>query len=105
VLAPDLAFIRTERTPPAGFSGYPRLAPDLVAEVISLSQTLPQLEQKADVWLRHGVRLVWLVNPETRTVEVWRPNSRPSTLHEGDTLTGEDVLPGLAVPLTAIFAP
>jgi Uma2 family endonuclease len=104
LLAPDLAFITADRLPPADFEGYARLAPDLVAEVISPSQTLPQLQQKATVWLRHGVQVVWLVIPEARTIEVWRPDSDLRTLREGDVLGGEDVLPGLAIPVRTIFA-
>src|SRR5436309_1127327 len=47
VLAPDLAFVRAEHVPRPPVGGYPRIAPDTVAEVISPSQTLPQLREKA----------------------------------------------------------
>ncbi len=51
-----------------------------------------------------GVRLIWVVNPRTRSVHVYRPPAEVRRLSESDTLSGEDVLPGLAVPVAEIFA-
>ncbi|MFM9105143.1 MAG: Uma2 family endonuclease, partial [Chloroflexota bacterium] len=51
-----------------------------------------------------GVPLVWLADPERRSVTVWTPDEAPRTLHPGDTLDGGAVLPGLALPVAAVFA-
>jgi Uma2 family endonuclease len=105
VLAPDLAFVRAEKVPQPSVEGYPRIAPDVVAEVISPSQTLAQLRQKAETWLACGVRQVWIVVPEARTIEVWSAARPPITLGDGDTLTGEDALAGFMVAVAELFAP
>lgn len=105
VLAPDLAFVRAEHVPRPTIDGFPRIAPDMVAEVISPSQTLPQLRQKAETWLAYGVRQVWILVPETRTVEVWSAAGPPAILDENDTLAGEDALSGFTVAVADLFAP
>jgi Uma2 family endonuclease len=105
VLAPDLAFVRAEKVPRPAVDGYPRIAPDVVAEVISPSQTLAQLRQKAETWLACGVRQVWILVPGTRTVEIWSASRPPITLGESDTVSGEDALAGFTVPVAELFAP
>ena len=57
------------------------------------------------MWLRHGVRLVWLVHPATRAVEVHHGGSRGPTLVDGNTLDGGDVLPGFTCAVSDIFGP
>lgn len=103
VLAPDLAFVRAENVPVHPIDGYLRLAPDLVAEILSPSQTLPQLRQKAETWLRFGVREVWVLAPNERLVEVWRAGQSAVLLAEGDTLTGAETLTGFSVPVADLF--
>ena len=109
VLAPDVAFIRSEHIPPSNapdLEKYLRLAPDLVSEIASPDQYRPEMTAKAHVYLDAGVRLVWIVWPAGRTVDVWRPGgSVPSaTLSVSDALDGLDVLPGFSFPLTELFA-
>ena len=103
VLAPDLAFVRAGRAPAAGTDGYPHLAPDLVAEVVSPSQGRSEMGAKAQRWLSAGVRLVWIVAPEARIVEVWRAGGLACILTVEDELTGQEVLPGFAVAVADLF--
>jgi Uma2 family endonuclease len=107
VLAPDAAFIPKARMPRPGspdWKGFPRLAPDLVVEIASPSQSRPDLAAKAGLWLSAGVRLVWAVWPERREVDVWRPGStNATTLGPGDQLDGEDVLPDFVYPIGSLF--
>ena len=46
------------------------------------------------MWLNHGVRLVWVVQPETRSIDVYRIGQPITTLGDEDALDGLDVLPG-----------
>ncbi len=69
LLGPDLAFIQSARVP-ADENAYPMLAPDLVVEVVSPSQTGPSIEEKTSLFLEPGVRLVWIFDPIRRTVRV-----------------------------------
>lgn len=103
VLAPDLAFIRTGREPKVGSAGYPRLAPDLVAEVTSPSQRRAELATKAQRWLNAGVEVVWLVLPEQRVVEVWRHGEDAAVLTVEDELLGDEVLLGFSLPVRRLF--
>jgi Uma2 family endonuclease len=82
--------------------GFARLAPDLVAEVVSPGQARSRMDVKARLYIASGVRLVWVVWPEARTVDVWR-EAGTTSLSEGDTLDGGDVLPGLAIPVRDLF--
>lgn len=55
------------------------------------------------MWLSHGVRLVWVVRPDTRTVDVYRPDLAVSTLGEDAFLDGADVLPGFSCAVNSVF--
>lgn len=103
VLAPDLAFVGAHKEADSEAEGYPRLAPDLVAEIASPSQGRAELAAKAQRWLGAGVRLVWIVLPKTETIEVWRDGDPLRTLSSEDELTGQDVLPGFTYPVRRLF--
>ena len=106
VREPDIAFFSTQRMPlHARITGYAEMAPDLVVEVASPSDSRREVHDKAHMWLGHGVRLVWVVHPETRTVDVYRPDVDAATLGEDDSLDGLDVLPGFTCAVSAIFGP
>jgi Uma2 family endonuclease len=83
--------------------GFPRLAPDLVAEVASPSQGRAELGAKAQRWLSAGVRLVWVVLPGARVVEVWRGTGLVRTVSTAEELSGEEILPGFLLPTRLLF--
>lgn len=62
------------------------------------------MRECADYYLWHGTRMVWLVYPEKRIVEVYQPNADVQILLETDELTGGDVLPGFMLAVSVIFA-
>ncbi len=103
VLAPDLAYVRAGRAQAARTEGYPHLAPDLVAEVVSRSQGRSEMGAKAQRWLSAGVQLVWIVAPEARTVEVWRDGGLARIVTDEEELAGEEVLPGFVVAVADLF--
>ena len=108
-LAPDVAFVHAERIPPRTdphFDKIWRVAPDLAAEIASHNQYRPKMAAKARLYLAAGVRLVWIVWPKRRQVDVWWPGDKqPSrTLGVTDTLDGLDMLPGFSYPLARLFA-
>ena len=105
VLEPDVAYFSTERMPlDADVPGYAQVVPDIVAEVVSPSDTSREVAGKAAMWINAGVRLVWVVWPETKMIEVYRPGQPTVTLRETDTLTGMDVLPQFSTPVGDVFA-
>ena len=104
VLAPDAGFVSRDRLPPREERRkYLQLAPDLVVEVISPSDRPGAVREKVMLWLSHGVRTLWLVNPVAESVTVYRPNQAPVLLHKGATLDGDDVLPGFTMPVSEVF--
>ena len=106
VREPDIAFFSAERISlNARITGYAEVSPDLVVEVASPSDSRREVHDKAHMWLNHGARLVWVVQPETRTVDVYRPDEPVATLREQDALDGLDVLPGFICDVGAVFGP
>lgn len=104
VRAPDMAFISARRFPMSGPSTkYSEIAPDLLAEVVSPSDTENEVIAKVQQWLAFGVRLVWVVYPRTRSVIVYRSLRDPQRLASNDELTGEDILPGFKCKVADFF--
>jgi Uma2 family endonuclease len=104
VLAPDVAFIRRERIPEGGLpSGFCPIVPDLVVEVVSPHDTARAVHEKAREWLAGGVQVVWVVDPQRRTVTVWDSHGQAQTLTERDTLYGAPVLPNLQIAVRELF--
>ena len=92
VRAPDVAFVASERmeTIPVGFVP---LAPDLAIEVQSPGDNQRELLDKVGEYLQAGTRLVWVVDPEARTVTVYRSATDVRCLQHDEELDGGDVLP------------
>ena len=104
VREPDIAFFSAEKMPPGiRVTGYSETVPDLVVEVHSPSDSMREVHDKARMWLSYGVRLVWVVHPDTRTIDVHRPEHSLSTFTENDALDGADVLPGFSCAVSDLF--
>ncbi|HVU12757.1 MAG TPA: Uma2 family endonuclease [Phototrophicaceae bacterium] len=101
---PDVAFTSKERALPLVTDGAVPQMPDLVVEIKSPNDSLKQMREKAAYYLANGARLVWLVLPSKRLVEIYRANGDMDVLRETETLDGEDVLPGFKLPVADIFA-
>lgn len=106
VREPDIAFTSASRLPlDARISGYSEVVPDLVVEVASPGDSRREVNDKALMWLSYGVRLVWVVHPETRTVDAHRAGRAAAALAADGDLDGLDVLPGFACPVRDVFGP
>ena len=104
VRAPDAAFVRQASIERQGIvKGYWEGAPDLAIEVISPGDTYAEVSEKVEEWLTAGCRMVWVINPRTETVEVYRPNVDFTILHRTDTLDGGDVVEGFQCRVQDIF--
>jgi Uma2 family endonuclease len=104
VRRPDVSFIRAERLaanqiPP----GHLRIAPDLAVEVVSPNDLHYETDQKLEDYQRAGVRVIWVINPQTRTVRVYRLDGSITGLREQDELSGEDVLTGFHCRVADLF--
>ncbi|WP_448597344.1 Uma2 family endonuclease [Thermoleptolyngbya sp.] len=102
--APDVSFVKAERLRRAP-SGFAPLAPDLMVEVKSPSDTVEALESKIANFLAQGTQVGILINPEDTTVKVFRLGKDTTTLRSGDVLTLPDLLPGWSVAIAELWSP
>lgn len=80
-----------------------RYAPDLAVEILSAGNTRREIERKRGEYFAAGTKMVWIVDPDARTVAVYTDPNTHTLLHETDTLTGDPVLPGFVLPLADLF--
>ena len=106
VRIPDVCFISRDRFPGGKVSDapIPGLVPDLAVEVLSPGNTAGELARKLRDYFTAGVRLVWYIDPRSRTAEVYTALDEGQTLTEAGVLDGGDVLPGFRLPLQKLFA-
>ena len=97
VRRPDIAFVSRERVGGVSETGHVKISPDLAIEVISPNDTIYELDEKLADYRSAGVKLVWVVDPKWKTVRIHRADRTVSELFAGDTLGGEQVLPGFSV--------
>ena len=103
VRAPDVSFVVKARLTDGIPTGYWPGPPDLAVEVVSPSDSMAEVQSKAQEYLRKGVRLVWVVLPKKRAVAVYRPDTPSEMLSEHDVLDGGEVVPGFRYPLARLF--
>jgi Uma2 family endonuclease len=100
----DASLITLDRMPVATYQdeGHCTTVPNLVAEVISPNDLADDVEEKLEEWLDAGVKVVWIVNPATRTIRVHLAEGGYAFLRAADTLT-VDLLPGFACSVADLF--
>jgi Uma2 family endonuclease len=101
-LKPDVAFVPTSGLDGDENIGFP-IPPDLAIEVVSPTDAQSRVVDKVFAYLDAGTRLVWVIEPRSKTVTVYRSESDITLLTREDTLTGEDVVPGFACPVSQLF--
>ena len=104
VLAPDAAFIRGDRLRQTT-ENYAELVPDLIFEVKSKTDSVTKLQEKIQQFLTYGTQVGVLVDPRSRTMEVYRPNIEKVVLGDGDILQVPELLPGWELPVAEVWAP
>jgi Uma2 family endonuclease len=103
VRAADVAFVSNERMAQVKSKSYLDVAPELVVEVLSPDDSWGELMDKLEEYFAIGVKVVWVADPRKKRVYVHRGITDARQLNVGDTLTGEDVLPGFSVPVAELF--
>ena len=102
VLMPDIAFVATDRLPADRSKAFP-IPPDLAVEVVSPTDILHRVEEKAFAYLEAGTQLVWVLKPLSKTVTVYRSEADITLLTRNDTLTGEEVIKGFSCQVAELF--
>jgi Uma2 family endonuclease len=98
---PDLTFVAADKTP-ATFHRDGEVAPDLVVEIVSATDTYGTVSAKVQEYLDHGVRLVWVINPWLHTIDAYEA-ARQRLFALGDVLDAEPVIPGFTLPIRDLF--
>lgn len=105
--APDVSFVAKARL--AGLKRPPRAffqgAPDLAVEILSPHNTRREMDARLRDYFASGARLVWIVDPESESVEICDSPDLRRHVGPGGNLTGEPVLPGFRYPVENLFAP
>lgn len=108
--SPDVSWIKEERwnqLTEAQQDGFPPIAPDFVMELVSPSdiknQRYEDLQLKMQEYLDNGVKLGWLIEPNAKTVEIYRLGQKVEILDNPQTLSGEDILPRFVLDLSEIL--
>jgi Uma2 family endonuclease len=100
----DVAFYSYSRVPPGPFpSGYLDVLPEVVFEVRSPTDRWPQVLTKVGEYLEAGVGVVCVLDQVSESLQVYRADELPRTLHGEDELTLPDVLPGFGVAVHCFF--
>jgi Uma2 family endonuclease len=101
---PDVAYSRRDPAPYGGGpDGYISGAPDLAVEVLSPSNRWTDIRRKIDQYFAAGARMVWIVDPQSKSVTVHPSADRSQTIGHDASLDGGDVLPGLRLPVAELF--
>jgi Uma2 family endonuclease len=104
--SPDASWITLDRwnalTPQQREKFLP-LCPDFVIELRSPSDSISTLRDKMQEYMANGTQLGWLIDPQTKQVEIYRPNQPPEILYAPKQVSGETILPGFTLDLTDIF--
>jgi Uma2 family endonuclease len=102
--APDLAVILRDRGAKLAGATVIQIVPDIAIEVLSPSETQRMILRKLNQYFEAGVREVWIIDPESRTVEIWSsPNPPDRDLSIGEDLTSA-LLPDFVLPLEKLFS-
>lgn len=109
---PDVAWIQLDRWQALTSEQrqkFPPICPDFIIELRSESDSLSKLRQKMREYQTNGVRLAWLIDPQTPLVEIYRDGQEPETLtftlNNPPTLSGEDVLPEFVLDIALMLNP
>jgi Uma2 family endonuclease len=105
VRIPDVAFYSWDHFPSRllPYEAILSVVPDLAVEVLSEGNTPKEMERKRREYFAAGAKLVWMVDPDKRTVDVYTAVDQFTTLDESQTLDGGTVLPGFALSIRAWF--
>ncbi|HEY3999328.1 MAG TPA: Uma2 family endonuclease [Candidatus Xenobia bacterium] len=99
----DVAFVRHDRLVGVSEDEWMEGSPDLAVEVLSGGDRPGQVKKKVRQYLASGSRLVWVLEPRRQRIHIYRPDGIVQVLRGGDTLDGDNVLPGFRLAVADVF--
>ena len=103
VLAPDVAFIREERRAEMALDRYCEFGPDLAVEILSPDDNAARLQRKIGWYFAAGSSIVWVLDPDSVTVTIYRNSGEFRTLTAGDSIDAPEFFPGFSIPVRTLF--
>jgi Uma2 family endonuclease len=103
VQAPDVAFVREERREQIPDGPYCEFAPDLAVEILSPDDNAARLQRKISRYLAAGTSIVWVLDPDSVTVTVYRKSGAFRTLTADDHIDAPELLPGFSISVSTLF--
>jgi Uma2 family endonuclease len=101
--SPDAAVILGDRRAELADAKVIPIVPDIAVEVLSPSETTRMIHRKLKQYFEAGVKQVWLVDPDTREVDIWTGPALPNRPLAGSDVLVSGLLPGFALPLEDLF--
>lgn len=102
VRSPDLSWVRRDRwdsLTKKEREHLPPLCPDFVAEIVGPPLSLPELQEKMREYRDNGAQLGWLIDPQSRQVEIYRPGQEVEVLDNPTSISGDPILPDFMLDL------
>ncbi len=106
IRSPDVSWISSSRwntLSDEDRSGFARICPDFVVELRSETDPISKLQQKMEEYMENGALLGWLIDPISRTVHIYRPDTAPEILSDPSEISGESVLTGFVLYLNEVW--
>ena len=106
IRSPDAAWIerrRWEALTPAQQSSFAPICPNFVVELRSPSDKLPDVRAKMEMWISNGAERAWLIDPERKTVETYRPDDSPEVLYDPSSVQGDGVIAGFEIVMARVW--
>jgi Uma2 family endonuclease len=106
--SPDAAWTlksRIAQLDPASRERYWRLCPDFVMELRSSTDRPRLVREKMQEWVANGTQLAWLIDPERRSVAIYRPDTAVETRTDIDSISGEGPVAGFVLDLSFVWNP
>ena len=106
--SPDASWVvnqRIDELPADNQERFWKLCPEFVMELRSHSDRLKTLREKMAEWIENGAQLAWLIDPENRSVEIYRPGQAPELLSNPIEVKGEGPINGFVLGMEAVWNP
>lgn len=84
--------------------GFSPICPDFVVELRSQTDRLPVLETKMEMWIANGAKVGWLIDPERKVMEIYRPGQAPEVLEQPSVVRGDGPVAGFELVLARVWA-
>ena len=104
VVTPDVLFVAKKSLPiKTSREGYLETIPELVVEIRSKNDSLRYVERKVKHYLQAGVEVVWVADPQSRTIVAYDSTGNPAVHNERDRLLLPNLIPDLSMMVADVF--